>query len=141
VRVVSPDPAPRVFLLWDEQWPRALLRAQLRESGYDAIGARTLSAAFRYPAQARGRGPVRLVLLEQRVLESAAPGELERLRRMHPEARVLLIARRVVGPPPGDWDAVMRRPVTIARLAAAVGRLVPLRPEQRKPVDVERWGP
>jgi len=31
-------PPPRILVVSGEQWPRALLRAQLDEAGYDAIG-------------------------------------------------------------------------------------------------------
>lgn len=31
--------APRVLILQPDHWPRALLRAELREAGYDAVGA------------------------------------------------------------------------------------------------------
>lgn len=42
-------PPPRVLVVSGEQWPRVLLRAQLGEARYDAIGARTLSEALSHP--------------------------------------------------------------------------------------------
>ena len=42
-------PPPRILVVSAEHWPRALLRAQLDEAGYDAIGAGTLSRALRHP--------------------------------------------------------------------------------------------
>src|SRR3954454_21547300 len=63
-----PPPPPRVLLVMPEQWPRALLRAALREAGYDALGAPGLPGAIRYPVHPGDRGPVRLVLLDQAAL-------------------------------------------------------------------------
>ncbi|HYT63063.1 MAG TPA: hypothetical protein VEL50_04145 [Gemmatimonadales bacterium] len=37
-------PPPRILVVSGEQWPRALLRAQLDEAGYDPIGAGTCFA-------------------------------------------------------------------------------------------------
>lgn len=51
-----------------EHWPRALLRAALREAGYDAVGAPGLSGALRYRAAAPDRGPVRLVVIDRDAL-------------------------------------------------------------------------
>ena len=57
-------PPPRILVVSAEQWPRALLRAQLDEAGYDAIGAGTLSRALRHPLDDPERGPVRLIVLD-----------------------------------------------------------------------------
>ena len=57
-------PPPRILVVSAEQWPRALLRAQLDEARYDAIGAGTLSRALRYPLDDPERGPVRLIVLD-----------------------------------------------------------------------------
>src|SRR6266581_4880723 len=59
-------PAPRILVVSGEQWPRALVRAQLDEAGYDAIGARTLSRALRHPPDDAERGPLRLVVVDSR---------------------------------------------------------------------------
>src|SRR3954470_19927901 len=57
-----PPLPPRVLLVMPDQWPRALLRAALRDAGYDAVGAPGLSAALRYRPAVADRGPVRLVV-------------------------------------------------------------------------------
>ena len=115
---------PRVLVVSDEQWPRALLRAQLREAGYDAIGAGTLSRALRHPPHDPERGPVRLVVVDGGAA-AAEPEALERARRRYPDAAFVLVHR--AGPvPPGPWAAALQRPVTIGEIVATVLRLFPL---------------
>ena len=75
---------PRIVVVSREHWPRALLRAQLAEAGYDAIGADTLSRALRHPPDAE-RGPLRLVVVD---VEPRAP----RLRRSSTRFRQRLFA-------------------------------------------------
>lgn len=130
-RAGEPESA-RVLIVSPAQWPRALLRAELEGAGYDAVGTRSLSAALRYPPVEALRGPVRLLIVEQGAVEGAEEGEqaalelLDRLRQMHREARVLLLARGTAALPPGTWDAVLRRPVSLGQVVAAVKELAPL---------------
>jgi len=118
--------SPRVLIVMADQWPRALLRAALREAGYDAVGARGLPEALRYPADAPGRGPVRLIILDQPVLLSAEDPLLGRLVGRHAEPLVVLVAPATRPRLEGPWGRVIRRPATIAEIVAAVRTLVPL---------------
>jgi transposase InsO family protein len=125
-----------------EQWPRALLRAALREIGYDALGAPGLAGALRYRALAPGRGPVRLVLVDQAVLQG---GEglslLTTLLRRHEEPVAMLLARATSTPGFRDevvatpWTRVIRRPVSIDAIVGAVRDLLPLPPGSSRPID------
>ncbi len=117
-------PPPRILVVSDEQWPRALIRAELREAGYDAIGAGTLSRALRHPPQDAERGPVRLLLVDSGAA-AAEPQQLERARRRYPGVAFVLV-HRAGAVPPGPWAATLRRPVTIGEIAATARRLVPL---------------
>ncbi|GIX49282.1 MAG: hypothetical protein KatS3mg131_3493 [Candidatus Tectimicrobiota bacterium] len=121
-------PAPRVLLVWDEHWPRALLRAQLLEEGYDAIGVPNWALAMRCPTEEPGRGPVRLILIDQALAEQRPPRVVEALRGLHPQAKVVLLARGFGPLPPGRWDRIIRRPVSIGQVVAVVKDLVPLTP-------------
>ncbi len=114
----------RVLVISSEQWPRALLRAQLLELGYDAIGARTPSAARRYPTAHPGRGPVRLIVVDDAAV-AAARESFDQLRAKHPGARTLLLCRSSIAASAGDWSAVLTRPFTIEDVIAAVKALVP----------------
>ncbi|KPK79239.1 MAG: hypothetical protein AMS25_13340 [Gemmatimonas sp. SM23_52] len=119
--------APRVLIVSPEQWPRALLRAELLEAGYDAVGSRTLSAALRYPRTEAGRGPVGLIIVDQAVVEREAPDVLERLASKHAGSRCFLLARSSGALPAGNWDAVLRRPQSIRQIVEAVRRVLSIR--------------
>jgi hypothetical protein len=116
------------------QWPRALLRAALREVGYDAIGTRSLGVARYQAAPQAGRGPVRLVVLDQDVLADEEGRRLEELRRTS-GAPVVLLAPAMRRVREGPWVRVLRRPLSIGDLVQAIAALVPLPPEARRPID------
>jgi hypothetical protein len=125
-----------------EQWPRALLRAALREVGYDALGAPGLPGALRYRAEVPGRGAVRLVLVDQAALQGdEAFPRLTALLHRHEDPAALLLARAAPMPVPPDmaepapWARVVRRPVSIEDIVAAVRELLPLPPASSRPVD------
>src|SRR6267143_2489531 len=82
----------RILIVMAAQWPRALLRAELREAGYDALGARDLDQALTYPKEEAGRGRVALIILDQAVLGGADDPRLKELLRRHGDAETLLIA-------------------------------------------------
>jgi hypothetical protein len=132
-------PAPRVLLILPEQWPRALLRAALREVGYDAVGAPGLPGALRYRATAPDRGPVRLVMIDQDALRQPdAGGELSALIARHGGPELVLIARSGGAPLPVPaaeiaWRRIVRRPASIAELVDAVRTVLPL--EFHVPLD------
>jgi hypothetical protein len=132
---MAPDALPpRILLVMPAQWPRALLRAALREAGYDASGTRALKAALHQAAPGAGRGPVRLVVLDQDALAEEDGRDLDELRRISgaPMMLVAPVTRRV---PRGPWTRVVRRPTSIGTLVQAIESLVPLAPEARRPVD------
>jgi DNA-binding response OmpR family regulator len=136
------SPPPRVLLVMPEQWPRALLRAALREVGYDALGAPGLPAALRYRSEAGDRGPVRLMLLDQAALaKEKAVKLLGPLLRRHGDPIPVLLARALPAYPlPAaaaaiPWRRVIRRPASVADLVAAVQALLPLPPGSARPID------
>jgi hypothetical protein len=124
-----------------EHWPRALLRAALREIGYDALGAPGLAGALRYRGEVPGRGAVGLVLVDQAALGDDAVALLPTLLQRHAGPAAVLLARTLS---PGGlpeaarrvvWSRVVRRPVSIAELVTAVQQLVPLPSDARRPID------
>jgi hypothetical protein len=124
---------PRVLLVMPDQWPRALLRAALREVGYDASGTRVLSMVRTRISPEAGRGPLRLVVLDQDALTDADAPELDALRSAR--IPIVLLAPAVRRLHDGPWTQVMRRPFSIGDLVQATERLLPLAPEARRPVD------
>jgi hypothetical protein len=135
-------PPPRVLLVMPEQWPRALLRAALREAGYDALGAAGLAAALRYRTESRDRGLVGLILVEQAALADEESGTLlDALFRRHGYPAAVLLARAMPAHPlpraaaATPWRRVIRRPASIADLVAAVEALLPLPPGSGRPIE------
>ena len=125
---------PRVILVMPDQWPRALLRAALREIGYDASGTRALTGAVYQTVPEPGRGPVRLVVLDQSALTPAGERHLEALRQST-GAPIVLLARGTSRVREGPWARVVRRPTSIGSLVQAIETLIPLSAEARQPVD------
>jgi DNA-binding response OmpR family regulator len=133
-------PAPRILLIMPEQWPRALLRAALREAGYDAAGAPGLPGALHYRATDPDRGPVRLVVIDQDALRGPEAGsELAALIARHGRPGLMLLARGAAPLPPVardfEWHHTVRRPASIAELVEAVRVALPLPAEGRRPLD------
>jgi len=118
------------------QWPRALIRAALREAGYDAVGTQSLGTSLRIPADEPQRGPVRVVIVDQPALAAAeADTQLAALLARHRGAATLLVAQAIVAPSKRTWPRVIRRPVSVADIAQAVQSLLPLAAAQRHSID------
>jgi len=125
---------PRVLIVMPDQWPRALLRAALREQGYDAVGTRNLDSALRVLPDEPERGPVRLIIVDQPALAGAAD-QLKQLLERHRAPSTLLLARNTQTSPKGEWAKILRRPLSIADAVTASEALIPLSPEDRHPID------
>jgi DNA-binding NtrC family response regulator len=126
--------SPRVLIVMPEQWPRALLRAALREVGYDAVGTRNLDTALRVRPQEPDRGTIRLVIVDQ----SAASGSHEQLAKLlslHGTPLTILLARPTLAVPAGQWQRVIKRPASIDEIVSAVRESMPLPSELRHPID------
>jgi hypothetical protein len=127
---------PRVLIVMSDDWRRALIRAALREVGYDAIGTQGSREAWLAPPEALDRGPVRLIIVDQ---DALSPVEIERLsalrQRFGGDPDILLLARTTVAPPDGPWHRVLRRPVSVAEIVSAAEELVPLSAELRHAID------
>ena len=126
---------PRILLVMPAQWPRALLRAALREEGYDASGTRAVNGALYQAAPDPARGPVRLVLVDQDALDETAVHLIDDLRSRISGAPMVLLAPATRQVQEGPWTRVIRRPVSIAALVQAIESLAPLPPGARHPID------
>lgn len=116
------------------QWPRALLRAALRQEGYDALGARDLDEALSYPEVEENRGPVRLLILDQEVLEGNNELLAELLVRHH-NPDTLILESALHPSPEGAWPRVLRHPVSIADITKTAQELLPLAYGAVHPID------
>ena len=128
-------PAPRVLVIMADHWARALLRAALREAGYDAVGARDLVEALAYPAVAPPRGPVRLIIVDQRIPQVGDDMLVRRLLERHGDPATLLLSQATHGRAEGPWQRVVQRPASIGEIVAAARALLPLPPQVSRPLD------
>ena len=113
-------PGARIWIINADHWPRAYLRAELIERGYDATGFATLrDAAQRLSSP--GSAPPALLVLD--VHEQAAD-EASRTALVRHGVPVLIVA-------PNSYHAdddsaplveVLRRPVAIGDIADAIDR-------------------
>jgi hypothetical protein len=116
-----------------DQWHRALLRAQLREQGYDALGAPDLAGSLLYTAAEPERGPVGLIVLDQQAVLDSDDRLLAMLLSRHGRPPSILIAPAGRPALPGDWRLVVTRPLSIADLVQHVSALLPPAPESERP--------
>jgi len=117
---------PRIVIVSDDQWLRAGLRGELRERGYDAVGARDIAEAVRASRPEPGRGPVGLVLVDQVSLGAGLePAAVDGLLRATWRARLVLIAPRNRKEANGPWTDVLHRPITVGDIADYVARTLP----------------
>ena len=123
----NPPPAaepPPVWLVGAERWPRALLRAELIERGYEASGfARLADLVSALPA---AREPPVVIVLDLSG-QALAPAALAALAATG--IPVLAVAGATEAAAPAvrgfPWAALLRRPVTLGQIADAVARAAP----------------
>jgi CheY-like chemotaxis protein len=118
--------APRVLIVMAAQWHRALIRAALREAGYDALGAPDLTEALSYPQAEHRRGPVQLIILDQGVIGRADDALLAELLRRHSDPTTLVLESAFHPSVQGSWQHVLRHPVSIADIVSTAQKLLPL---------------
>lgn len=114
--------SPRILLVIADHWLRVALRAELIDRGYDAVGATDIRMALRSRPLEPGRDVVRAILVDQEALSGVDARDIERLAARHPCARVLLLGSRVVAPVSGPWHTIVRRPIRIDEVVAALAR-------------------
>jgi len=129
-------PPPRILLVMPDHWMRALLRAELIERGYDAVGAPDLTTALLARPTEKDRGPVRAILIDQDALVEPATRLLDLLLSRHRKPAVLLLARSMMDIPPGSWDRIVRRPALIGEIASAIEETVG--PAEQSPAQSAR---
>jgi hypothetical protein len=123
---VGPRLLRRVVIVSDDQWLRAGLRGELRERGFDAVGARDLREATRVSRPERGRGPVGLVVVDQASLGADVEADaVGRLHRTAWQARLVLLAPRNRKEADGPWTDILRRPITVGAIADYIAQLLP----------------
>jgi hypothetical protein len=117
-----------IWIIGADHWPRALLRAELIERGYDATGFASLEDAVKRLMLPPARPPA-LLVLDQRdqVVDERTAALLSRARV--PILVVADIANRG-GPALGPVVEILHRPVTMGSIADAVDRQIGHRQER-----------
>jgi CheY-like chemotaxis protein len=115
---------PRVLVVMEAQWPRALLLAALQDAGYDTVGAPNPSAALDHPATEPSRGPIRLIVLDPHIPRDD-PELLELLRR-HAGATPLHLESGLQPTSPVIEQHTLRYPVSIGEVVQRVEHLLPI---------------
>jgi hypothetical protein len=114
-----------VWVIGSDLWPRAYLRAELIERGFDAVGFVSVRDAVINLFTQRRRRPALVVCdLHEQALDERLSGALFK-------AGVPVVA--IAGAPEADdprvrglpWAAFLRRPITIGTVADTVARLAP----------------
>jgi len=115
---------PVIWIIDNEQWPRVYLRAELLERGYDPISFERLSHALPELDRVGGKNP-QIIVLElrgQRITRRA----LEIIARANVPMIGIGGMLELNNPIIKDfqWADLLHRPITIGRIAEAIGKIV-----------------
>jgi DNA-binding response OmpR family regulator len=120
------QPPARIWIIGADQWPRALLRAELIERGYEAVGFERVRDALIRLLAAPGEHPQALVIdlgSDGRPKTDDAP--VSSLVRAG--APLVGITRAVASDDEASrgvpWKALLTRPISIGEIADAIERL------------------
>ena len=115
------SPAPQVWVIAGQHWPRALLRGELIERGCDAVGFSDPGRALRALTRPGHQAPRLIVLDLSTGVEEDVVSRFESFG-----VPVLLIAGAVEAARPwvGGRAGVLRRPLSVGAIAEAVSRLL-----------------
>ena len=105
-----------VWIIDAEQWPRALLRAELIERGFDAVGYITVRDAIESLPE---RSPDAIVV----DLRGQPLPLVERLLGIGAPVLIVAGAPEINDLPEREWAAVLRRPVSIGGIADRVAAM------------------
>jgi hypothetical protein len=119
--------APVVWIVDADQWPRAALRAELIERGYDAVGFVTLADALARLVAAAKTAPPRLLLVALDG-QPVTARQLSLCTREHVPVVFTGGAVALAAPAVRRFPAaaVLPRPIAIGEICDAIARLVPL---------------
>ncbi|HSP17528.1 MAG TPA: hypothetical protein VLV78_22475 [Thermoanaerobaculia bacterium] len=107
---------PVVWIIDADQWPRAMLRAEMIERGFDAVGYITVRDAIDSIPMRR---PEAIVV----DLRGQPIPLVERLLKIGVPVVVVGGVLEINELPKGDWAAVLRRPVSLGDIADQVARI------------------
>jgi len=126
-RIVIRHPRKKEPVLWvvdSEQWPRACLRAELIERGFDPYGFITISDALDSLSGTESSKP-EVIILELR--EQNLTTELVQAIRNLRISTILLGGNAELNEPliqQEKWEIVLKRPVSLGKIADVVQEIV-----------------
>lgn len=132
--VRGPQPTePVVWIIDAEHWPRACLRAELIERGYDAVGFETVRDALVTLALPRSRPPqiVIIDLAGQKADSRQLAALAQNGRAVIGIADTIVRDQQVVLELP--WLALLRRPVSLGAIGDIVDRHLRSRGDAQAP--------
>jgi hypothetical protein len=115
---------PALWVIDSEQWPRACLRAELIERGFDPYGFITISDALESLSKGASSKP-ELIILELRG-QDLTRRLLDALRELRVPV-VALAGNAELNEPlikGQKWETVLKRPVTLGYIADVVQNIV-----------------
>jgi DNA-binding NtrC family response regulator len=118
------QPEPTLWIVDTEQWPRACLRAELIERGYDAYGFITIGDALESLCEGTSPRPKALVL-ELRG-QDLTPEAIDKIRNLGIPV-ILLGGNSELNEPmivQHQWDTILRRPFSLGMVADIVQNTV-----------------
>ena len=126
-RIVIRHPSKKEPLLWvidREQWPRALLRAELIERGFDPCGFITIGDALDSLSRP-GSGKPELIILELRA-QNVTRQLIEGIRNLGIPTIVLGGSAELNNPlvQQQEWTIILKRPVSLGKIADVVQNII-----------------
>ena len=114
---------PAVWIISNQQWPRAFLRAELIERGFDAIGFEDVAQALAAIGDKRTSRP-QLIVVD---LRQASVTQIELQTLAHKNLPLIALAGNLNLEAPLlqniSWKAVMKSPFTIGQVCESVANL------------------
>jgi len=126
-RIAIRHPHKKEPVLWvidSEQWPRALLRAELIERGYDPYGFISISDALDSLSQRAWEKP-QAIILELRG-QNLTNKSVEAIGKSRIPTVVLGGAPELIDPliKKEKWDVVLKRPVSLGKIVDVVQQII-----------------
>src|SRR5262245_33454511 len=120
-----PRKEPVLWVIDSEQWPRACLRAELIERGYDPYGFITIADALDSLSRAASTKPD-LIVLELRG-QDLNQQFIDAIRNLQVPTIVLGGSAELNEPQieKQKWDVVLKRPVSLGAIADIVEKIIP----------------
>jgi DNA-binding NtrC family response regulator len=118
---------PLLWVIDSEQWPRACLRAELIERGYDPYGFITIGDALESLSRQPPEPKPALIVLELRG-QDLTEQLIEAIRALRIPTIVLGGATELNEPvvQARQWQVVLKRPVSLGKIADVVETIVPV---------------